>query len=60
MTSARHLIEVMSQFGGCDQSCDGGAFVSLTDSPFARSILDRQQNRTKPLYTAEQRMRRDA
>lgn len=44
MTSARHLIEVMSQFGGCDQSCDGGSFVSLTDSPFARSMLDRRQS----------------
>ncbi|MEQ1717859.1 MAG: cobalamin B12-binding domain-containing protein [Hyphomicrobium sp.] len=43
MTSARHLVEVMSQVGGCEQLCDGTNFFPAVDSHFSKRMLERRQ-----------------
>jgi MerR family transcriptional regulator, light-induced transcriptional regulator len=46
MTSARHLIEVLSQVGGCSSVCDSGDYGDYSPSAegrFARNMLERRQ-----------------
>lgn len=43
MTSARHLIEVMSQIGGCGQSCEGSTYAPPHDNRFSPSMQQRRQ-----------------
>ncbi|MEQ1651020.1 MAG: cobalamin B12-binding domain-containing protein [Hyphomicrobium sp.] len=44
MTSARHLVDVMSQVGGCGQPCDGSDYFPATVNKFSNNILERRQS----------------
>ena len=43
MTSARHLIEVLSQFGGSNQSCDGSDFFPADEGFYTRRVFEQRQ-----------------